>query len=117
IAPGTYTLVVSYLGYLKESKTIILKANQDLNLNFSLKKDQQQLQNVSIHGKTKTQEVKESGFAVNAIDTKKFANTTADLNQILNRSTGVRIREQDGLGSDFKFSINGLSGKQVKFFI
>jgi outer membrane receptor protein involved in Fe transport len=117
IKPGTYTLVVSYLGYLKEAKSVTLSNDQKLNLNFSLKKDQQQLHNVNIHGKTKNQEVKESGFAVNAIDTKKFANTTADLNQILNRSTGVRIREQGGLGSDFKFSINGLSGKQVKFFI
>ncbi|MFA4868526.1 MAG: carboxypeptidase-like regulatory domain-containing protein [Pedobacter sp.] len=117
VKPGVYTLTVSYLGYLKESKTITLNINQNLSLSFSLKKDQQQLQNVSIQGKTKTQEVKESGFAVNAIDTKKFANSTADLNQILNRSTGVRIREQGGLGSDFKFSINGLSGKQVKFFI
>lgn len=117
IKPGTYTLVISHLGYLKESKSVTLNENQSIVLNFSLKKDQQQLNNVSIHGKTKTQEAKESGFTVNAIDTKKFANTTADLNQILNRSTGVRIREQGGLGSDFKFSINGLSGKQVKFFI
>jgi len=117
IKPGTYTLIVSYIGYLKDSKSVTLNSNQSISLNFFLKKDQQQLHNVDIHGKTKTQEVKESGFAVNAIDTKKFANTTADLNQILNRSTGVRIREQGGLGSDFKFSINGLSGKQVKFFI
>lgn len=117
LKPGTYTLIVSYLGYLKESKSVTLKSNQNLSVNFSIKKDQQLLQNVSIQGKSKTQEVKESGFAVNAIDTKKFANSTADLNQILNRSTGVRIREQGGLGSDFKFSINGLSGKQVKFFI
>lgn len=117
IKPGTYTLIVSYLGYLKASRSVTLSNDQKLSLNFSLKKDQQQLHDVNIHGKTKTQEIKESGFAVNAIDTKKFANTTADLNQVLNRSTGVRIREQGGLGSDFKFSINGLSGKQVKFFI
>lgn len=117
LKPGTYTLVISYLGYLSVSRSVTLSSNQNLSLNFSLKKDQQQLHDVDILGKTKTQEVKESGFAVNAIDTKKFANTTADLNQILNRSTGVRIREQGGLGSDFKFSINGLSGKQVKFFI
>ncbi|HKG05403.1 MAG TPA: carboxypeptidase-like regulatory domain-containing protein [Pedobacter sp.] len=117
VMPGNYALIVSYLGYFSETKSISLKKGQKLNLTFSLKKDLQQLHNVNISGKTKTQDLKESGFAVNAIDTKKFANTTADLNQILNRSTGVRIREQGGLGSDFKFSINGLSGKQVKFFI
>lgn len=117
LAAGTYTISISFIGYEKESKQVALKAGQQINLNFSLKKDQQQLHDVNINGKTKTQQVKESGFAVNAIETKKYANTTADLNQILNRSTGVRIREQGGLGSDFKFSINGLSGKQVKFFI
>ncbi|MNK02858.1 Vitamin B12 transporter BtuB precursor [compost metagenome] len=117
LKPGTYTIIVSYLGYTKTSKSITLSNDQNLSLNFSLKKDQQQLQNVSINGKTKNQEVKESGFAVNAIETRKYANTTADLNQILNRTTGVKIREQGGLGSNFNFSINGLSGKQVRFFL
>jgi len=117
LSAGNYTLVISYLGFVAQSRTVSLKTNENLKLNFTLKTNQQQLGDVAVQGKTKTQEIKESGFAVNAIDTKKFANTTADLNQILNRSTGVRIREQGGLGSDFKFSINGLSGKQVKFFI
>lgn len=117
VKAGNYTLVVSYLGYISSSNKISLKENENLSLSVDLVKDQNQLHDVNINGKTKTQEVRESGFAVNAIDTKKYANTTADLNQILNRSTGVRIREQGGLGSDFKFSINGLSGKQVKFFI
>jgi len=117
ISPGSYTLVISYTGYATSATKITLKAQDKQSVNVNLADDQKQLSNVDIHGKTKTQQIKESGFAVNAIDTKKFANTTADLNQILNRSTGVRIREQGGLGSDFKFSINGLSGKQVKFFI
>lgn len=117
LTPGAYTLVISYTGSITSTTKIAVKTRESLSLNVDLADDQKQLSNVDIHGKTKTQQIKESGFAVNAIDTKKFANTTADLNQILNRSTGVRIREQGGLGSDFKFSINGLSGKQVKFFI
>src|SRR5215217_8122843 len=43
VKPGVCTLTVSYLGYLKESKTITLNINQNLSLSFSLKKDQQQL--------------------------------------------------------------------------
>jgi outer membrane receptor protein involved in Fe transport len=117
ITPGTYSLVVSYVGYVRSTTKVTIGENENKSLNISLSKDANQLHDVDITGKTKTREAKESGFSVNAIDTKKFANTTADLNQILNRSTGVRIREQGGLGSDFKFSINGLSGKQVKFFI
>jgi len=114
---GAYTIQITYLGYVTQSMRVTLKENEKLDFNFSLKRDLRLLDDVAIAGKTKTRETKESGFSVNAIETKKFANTTADLNQILNRSTGVRIREQGGLGSDFKFSINGLSGKQVKFFI
>ncbi|MDA4805310.1 TonB-dependent receptor plug domain-containing protein, partial [Enterobacter hormaechei] len=47
----------------------------------------------------------------------KLANTTADLNQVLNRTTGIKVRQQGGVGSDYNFSINGMSGKAVKFFI
>src|SRR5699024_7292725 len=61
--------------------------------------------------------VKSSGFSVNSIEMKHYVNTTTDLSQVLNRSAGVKVREQGGLGSDFEFSINGLSGDHVKFFI
>ena len=72
---------------------------------------------MQVIGKSETQEIKEQAFTVNAIDTKQFANTTADLNLVLNKSAGIRVREEGGLGSDFNFSINGLSGKAVKFFL
>jgi len=114
---GNLTLIVSYLGYQTSSSKITIKNNEKLSLNIVLNKEQNQLSDVNIAGKTKNQEVKESGFAVNAIETKRFANTTADLNQILNKSTGVKIREQGGMGSGFNFAINGLSGKQVRFFL
>lgn len=117
IKPGNYTLVISCIGYATSLQKINLKEGESLSLNLTLQESTTEMELVTITGKTKTQEIRESGFAVNAIETKKFANTTADLNQVLNRSAGVRIREQGGLGSNFNFSINGLSGKAVKYFI
>ncbi|QEC42490.1 TonB-dependent receptor [Pseudobacter ginsenosidimutans] len=117
IQAGTYTLQISSVGYTTLEHAITVKPGVPQDISFTLSRNRKEMQAVTITGKSKIQEIKESGFAVNAIETKKYANTTADLNQILNRTTGVRIREQGGLGSDFKFSINGLSGKQVKFFI
>ncbi|QHV95134.1 TonB-dependent receptor [Spirosoma endbachense] len=117
IKPGNYTIGSSAIGYLPVFKEITIKSRQSQTANFSLKENQQNLNEVSVFGKTEVQQVKEQAFTVNAIETKQFANTTADLNQILNRSAGVRIREQGGLGSNFNFSINGLSGKAVKYFI
>lgn len=115
--PGTYTIQVSLMGYKAFSQSIHIQSGKLLSLSFQLQENQQNLREVSVFGKTKTQEIKEQPFTVNAIETKQFANTTADLNQVLNRSAGVRIREQGGLGSNFNFSINGLSGKAVKYFI
>lgn len=114
---GTYTLNVSAIGYRPFTEKITIRDGQALERTFQLTENQQNLQEVHVFGKTETQQVKEQAFAVNAIQTKQFANTTADMNQVLNRTTGIRVREQGGLGSDFNFSINGLSGRAVKFFI
>ena len=35
----------------------------------------------------------------------------------MNRASGVKIREEGGVGSDFDLSINGLSGNSVRYFI
>jgi len=117
IKPGSYTLLVSFVGYQTINKEIVVKENQNLKLGFQLKTDDHSLQKVDIKGKTAAVELKQSGFTVNAIELKAFQNTSADLNTILNRSTGVKVREQGGMGSDFNFTLNGLSGRQVRFFI
>lgn len=117
LSAGIYTIQVSYVGYQILTKEIKIASGQNLTLDFSLKRDLQQLNEVAIQGKTQSRKAKESGFAVNSIETKQYANTTSDLNQILNRSAGVKVREQGGLGSDFNFSINGLSGSHIKFFL
>ena len=114
---GKYTLSVSSVGYISQSKTVTLKDGQHLKASFTLKGDTKNIDEVTVHGKTETQVVREQAFTVNAIETKRFANTTSDLNQVLNKTAGIRVREEGGVGSDFNFSINGLSGKAVKFFI
>lgn len=117
IKHGHYTILVSFVGYQSVSQEITLTASKPLTLKFSLKPDYSKLQNVDVKGKTNLTELKESGFTVNVIDLRAFQNTSADLNQILNKSTGVKVREQGGLGSDFNFTLNGLSGRQIRFFI
>ncbi len=75
------------------------------------------LEEVNVTGKTAIRKVKEQAFNINVVDVTQLYNTSADLNQVLNRTTGVRVREDGGLGSTFNFSLNGFTGKQVKFFL
>lgn len=112
-----YVLRISSIGYKAINRSLFLKESSPMLINLELQPDQQLLAQVDVAAKTASQVVKETGFNVNAIEVSKFNNTTRDVNQILNSTTGVRIREYGGLGSDFNFSLNGLSGKAIRFFI
>lgn len=113
---GSYTLVFSSVGYSPVEEKVRAELGSK-PLQIVLKSEAFTINEVTVRGKGEAQRLREQGFSVNAIDTRKISNTTADLGQILNRSTGIKMREQGGVGSDFEFSINGLSGKSVKLFL
>lgn len=72
---------------------------------------------VRIDGDVALKNIKEQAYNINVIDAKQLYNSSLDINQALNRTTGVRVREDGGLGSTFNFSLNGFTGRQVKFFM
>lgn len=117
IPTGQYTVEVRFMGYGTQTKNIVITAGKTTTLHFTLAEDDQLLEAVEVAGKSQTTLIREGAFNVTAIDTRKLMNATADINQVLNQTTGVRIRETGGLGSDFNFSLNGFSGKQIKFFL
>lgn len=75
------------------------------------------LKGVEVHGKTGLRKIREQSYTLTAIDARPLHNTTSNINQVLNRTSGIRIREEGGLGSGFNFSLNGFTGKQVRFFL
>ncbi|WP_407509341.1 TonB-dependent receptor [Elizabethkingia anophelis] len=113
---GEATLAFSLDGYKKFRKKVNF-SNETAAVKIQLADDQSVVEEVTVHGKGKVKALQDGAFTVNAIDIAKLANTTADLNQVLNRTTGIKVRQQGGVGSDYTFSINGMSGKAVKFFI
>ena len=80
-------------------------------------RDSVALDNVTITGKSKTQRLREGALAVNAIDIQSVAGSIHSLSGLIDRTTGVKIREDGGLGSDFELSINGMSGSSVRYFM
>ncbi|OXB24484.1 hypothetical protein B0A80_07285 [Flavobacterium tructae] len=115
--PGNYVLLVTHVGYKTTETAIFLKLGGKPTQNIMMEEDMAALKEVAVTGKSKVQRVREQAYNITAIDLKKTYNTSADLNQVLNKTTGVRIREYGGLGSAFNFSLNGFSGNQVKFFL
>ena len=83
----------------------------------SLTNDTITLNNVTVTGKSKTQRLREGAFSVNAIDIRSVASSISSLSSLVDRTAGVKIREEGGVGSDFDLSINGMSGNSVRYFI
>jgi outer membrane receptor protein involved in Fe transport len=115
--PGDYVIVITYVGYKTKNISIALKQGGKLVSDISMEEDMAALNEVAVRGKSKVQRAREQAYNITSVDLKKIYNTSSDLNQVLNKTTGVRIREFGGLGSAFNFSLNGFSGNQVKFFL
>lgn len=68
-------------------------------------------------GRGEGQRLMHSAEAVNVIDTKRAKQQSADLGEVLARAQGISIRREGGLGSNARFSLNGLHGEQIRFFL
>ena len=115
VSAGRYVLAVSMVGYETQEQPI--DVHSDKKVNFTLKESSVRMDAVQVYGKSKAQQVREGAYAVNAMNVKSLVNTTQNLNVIVNRTTGVKVREEGGLGSDFNLSINGMSGNSIRYFI
>lgn len=115
ITPGEHTISVSAYGFGLQKKTIKISSNKSQN--FILEKQSINLSEVNVYGKSKSQQLREGAFTVNAIEIEHLASGLINLNTSLGRSSGIKIRKDGGVGSDFDLSINGLSGNSIRYFL
>lgn len=115
---GEHQIEVSFIGYAKVTKIVkINNSGKDVTVNFNLRQSVEELKEVTVSGLSKETEIETRGFAVNAINTKEAGLRNIQTNEILNTTVGVKIRQNGGLGSEVKYSLNGLSGNSVRIFI
>ena len=117
LAAGSYSVVVSAIGFKTHKKEVSLSSGIELKMSFSISEDAAQMETVNVVGRTKAQEVNRQAFNVTAIDATKLYNTTLDISGALDRVAGVRVRETGGVGSSFNVSLNGFSGRHIRYFI
>ena len=75
------------------------------------------LQQSVVTAKSREQTLREGAFAVGALNISLQASTLQSLSQAIDRTAGIRIREEGGVGSDFDLSINGMSGNSIRYFL
>jgi outer membrane receptor protein involved in Fe transport len=117
IPSGTHLISLSAIGYKKEVKTVTLRESNNTTFHFELEQDVLFHDEVVTIGKTEAQKIEETGFSVESVETKEIQTQTIQINKLLDRTAGVRVRQTAGIGSDYNYSLNGMSGNAVKFFI
>ncbi|WP_424493222.1 TonB-dependent receptor [Salinimicrobium sp. GXAS 041] len=116
ITSGVYILELQKGDYI-DFKEIIVKG-KDVVSNFQInnKKDYE-LEEVYLNIESVKSEIEKKGFAVNVIETEEAAARNVQTNELLNRSVGVKIRQDGGLGSSVDYNLNGMSGNSIQIFI
>jgi outer membrane cobalamin receptor len=117
VPEGAYYIEASAVNYHKKWVEIKVVKDSTLLVEFTLNEKISELEEVVIQEKAEVTEIREQAYAVEVIGTKKFENRSIDINQLLTKSAGIRVRESGGLGSSFTYSINGMSGRAIKFFV
>ncbi len=115
---GPNAIEVSFLGYQSQTKTVIISQRTPLvQVHFILEEEIENLEEVTVSGKSNETKLETKGFAVSAIKTEEASLRNIQTNELLNTTAGVKIRQNGGLGSDVTYSLNGLSGNSVRIFI
>lgn len=115
-AKQSVVLIFSMETYKSIEKEIVFSEKQQVEVNVSLVPSQE-LQEVEVFHKTEATKKNEEGFQLDVLELKELSNLTGDVNKVLKATPGINIRETGGLGSGFELSLNGLSGKQIRYFI
>lgn len=118
LAYGNYTLEIS--SPEAKTKTVSLHLKQlshAIHISLAKTNNAKSLKEVIIQKTTAKKEIMEKGFAVNVIETQEAAKRNLQTNDLLDRSGGVRIRQNGGLGSTVDYNINGMSGNAIRIFI
>ena len=112
---GRYTIEASSVGYAPQSREVTVKGN--VTVDFTIAEDALTLGDVNVYGKSAGRRLAEGALAVNAVELTADVNLLTNLNNLVGRTAGVKVRRQGGAGSDLDLAINGLSGNSIRYFI
>lgn len=116
-AEGEHTLRFSSIGFQTINKSIDIKRNRPVQMEVVLLEGTETLDGVTVTGKTKTQELRESTVNVSVMQTEQFFTRNTNTSDIIKQIPGVVVRQTGGFGSNAEVYLNGMTGKSVPFFL
>lgn len=117
VPAGEYTLVISSIGYQKEEKNIIIESGKTQTIQIRLEQTTTELEEMVVEALSDGQELELSAESVEAVSLSESKLQTADLGEVIAQTQGVSVRRSGGLGSGTRFSLNGLTDDQIRFFL
>lgn len=72
---------------------------------------------IIVRGSSVSERLRRSAHAVEVVDLSKSERSAADLGEVLARKSSLKVQREGGLGSMGRYSLNGLSGDRVRFFL
>ncbi len=118
IPAGTYTIQVTFIGYLSVSETVTLEAGQSVVKNFSMREDALNMEAVVISGTRYERDRVNNPVVVNMVDNKLLnATQSIAISEGLNFQPGVRVETNCQNCGFTQVRLNGLEGAYSQILI
>lgn len=114
---GSYVLHTSSVGFQPKDTSITITDGRQFKLNLKLTEEQTELNEVVVTGKSGSRQLRESTASVSVLQTKELYIQNNNTSDLIGQISGVNVRQTGGFGSSAEVYINGMSGKQIKFFL
>jgi len=116
LAKGKYLIDFSFVGYNKKSEEVTIK-DREKRLKVILQETSSEIASAIITAKSEARQVREQAMPVAVISMKEIQGSVSDINEVLEKTAGVKLRRSGGEGSVSRISVRGLEGKRIGFFI
>ncbi len=113
---GNYMVEVSSLGYKTQTIPVTFKNNIPISLKITLVETDESLSEVVVRAKTKQARKREEPIKIEVIDVEKIIEQSTSIPEIINQTSGVKVRQSSGIGSATTININGLQGNAIRYF-
>ncbi|MGD8781960.1 MAG: TonB-dependent receptor [Ignavibacteria bacterium] len=115
ISPGKYKITASMIGYTSITREVNLKV--DKKIDFAMEEEVLIYEEIKVTAKSEAREIQEQAIPVAVITVDEIQGTVSNVNELLTKTAGVKIRSSGGVGSTSRISVRGLEGKRVGFFV